>query len=326
MWTNALFPIGYMGKKTQRKLAEYKNAQTFQNLFAQYLTNALDVFEWTLPDTCSARVLEMGLLLRGNACFVQDGETGAYLTLPASMAGLPNVNGDPVEGWAYGFDGYNRPVKYFVKGMEDLPKYISALGGYSGAANSLYNAVYCRDNAMSYPLVLHMIMYIERMAESLRSIDTAVQNLKVPYIIKGEQSEVKSILDQYKSATNNEPVIVTSGPNNTLEVLQTGVDPSVLDAMWQNYQRDKTELNELLGLNAQQNLDKNENLTVAEVTGNQPLVDIALSKRLEYRQAFCDAVNEAFPGVNISVRLKHQPKEDPKEKEDDSDDVDELVD
>lgn len=306
MWTDFMFPIGYTGKMTQRRLAKFKNAQTFQNLFAQYLTAACDVFEWSLPDTCSERVLEMGLVLRGSACFVQDGETGAYLTLPASMAGLPNVNGDPLEGWAYGFNGYNRPVKYYTKGMDVLPEYISALGGYTGDASRMYNAVYCRDNAMSYPLVLHMVMYIERMADSLRSIDTAVHNLKVPYIIKGDQSEVRSILDQYRSATDNEPIIVSSGPENTLDILQTGVDPSVLDAMWQNYQRDKTELNEILGLNAQQNLDKNENLTIAEVTGNKPLLDVALSKRLEYRKKFCDTVNEAFPGVNVSVKLRHE--------------------
>lgn len=308
MWYDIYWGRVPMLPKVKKSMqARILNRQEFQNQFNTYLTQATNIFRWNgLPKTCDARMLERMLILNGTAVMVKI--NGAYLTLGAAPGFNLNVYGYPTKVWGWGYNGFNREFKAYVPGADGSRELVKSASGI--IADSEPDAVICYDNAEAYPFVTYIIAAARRISDTLRAADVAVKTMKSPFLITAEENTVKGIteiVERYED--NNFVIIPTKGFSpDSLKVWPTQTNPQLLDAYWQYKCNVADDLSYQLGLPNNPQADKHERLIVDEVNANNTSTDLNLQKRLEWRNKFCDWVNDLW-GLSVSVEVNMEEKD-----------------
>ena len=265
-----------------------------------------NIFKWhNLPETCNERFLERSLLLRGAALIVE--ENGHFLNLAAVPGDGYNIYGEFTRAYGYGLNGWNKQYSLWVDGAQESPDVTKTAGGYDTGKD--FNAVMCRDNKLMFPYVQYLIIAAKRLTETMRSMDVALQNLKMPVIITCEDNTVNSVKEMLANRDANVAAVVGHGslPVDSFKVWDTKANPAILQVMWEHYERLDNHVKEQLGMNSLAQVNKKERLLVDEVNANNQSVDMNLDKRLKERELFCERVNEAF-GLNISVEVNIDPQ------------------
>lgn len=311
MWYDCYFgqmPIDN-SKLSASKLAKRKNDQTFQNMFENYFTMAQNLFEWSgLPATCDERFLERCLLLYGKAMIVK--QDGSYLSLGAANGAGINIYGYSLKAFGWGMNGFNKQFDVYIPGAD-----IGAAVRKTSAGGDSYpvpEAVICYDNVDWYPYVNYIYDTAARLADLLRSCDVAVANLKSPFVVTCDESNLNSVKEAFKRRDENMATIITSSSINldSFKVWPTNADPETLKCFWEQFRNVESMLMEILGINSNDNTDKKERLLVDEINSNNEEASINLMKRLRQREIFCERVNDCFPDLNISVKLRKELKTD----------------
>lgn len=288
MWFNTFFPFFVASPITNKKLTKWENDIEFQNTFMLLFNQMLHTFKWNgLPDTCNERYLETNLILNGMATIVNDKDYG-FLSLRCAPGGNWNMYGETEKIFAYGWNGFMREYKSYMYGTDDYD----------------VEAVVCRDNMVCYPYLSYLIMYANRLTNTMRSLDVATNKLKIPYIIVCEESQKSTIEKMLTDIDNNKQYCIGSNKisPDTLKVLQTGVDPSVLKVFWENYNNLNSEVKTIIGIPNIYNGDKKERLVSSEADGNLANVSINTKMRLEQRKLFAETINKIF-GLNVTVEI-----------------------
>lgn len=273
-----------------KKINKYRNDRSFMNIYSRLVNLSLNSFEWiNLPESVNEKYLEGAYLFNGGVALGMDKELG-YVGLPFSNTDKLNIYGESPNILLYGNNGYNK-------------KYVSYI---RGADNTLANAVKGYDNPMGYPYIMYIIEASENISNVLRSGQVAVNKLKNPYILIGNKEDIPNIREVMKKLANNEDAIITADtvnkePDTILNVKDTSINTAIIDALWQQYQRYSNDIQEILGINSNDNIDKKERLLVDEVNSNNESTAISLDLRLKSRKEFCRDVNDLF-GLNIDVR------------------------
>lgn len=324
MWYNQFWgsiPLD-LSNLSKNKLAKLENNMEFVNVFQDLYTTALNEFKYeNLPDTCDARMIERSFLLSGYASFVE--YKGKLINLVPGTAGGFTLYGYSNKYWGYGYNGFNIQFGAILGGADELE--IIKKGADGVNANERYFGVVGLDNANAYPYINYIIRYAKRLADTSRALDVAIQNLKQPIIITCEESAVNSIRQALNSKESNVAAIISAGklPIDTFNVWDTHANPAIPGEIRNHYEWLKNGVNELLGLNANENPDKKERLLVDEVNANNESIENSTDKRLKYRKEFIEMVNNTF-GTNITVeRNIEAPRVDFQEIEEDDEDVDE---
>ena len=301
-------PLDYSNIK-RSKAVKLQNNQTFTNLFENYFTMAQDLFEWSgLPDTVDERFLERCLLLYGKAMIAK--VDGSYINLGAANGAGINVHGWPLKAFGWGMNGFNREFNLYVPGADKGMALRATSDGKTTYPNP--DAVVGYDNKDGFPYVSFIFDTANRLADLMRSCDVAVQNLKCPFIVTCDESQLSSVKTAFQKRDENHAVILSSGSINldSFKVWQTGVDPEVLKTFWEQYRNVESQLLEILGINSNNNIDKRAQMSVDEVNVNDKETLINLKKRLHMREEFCKWVNDAFPELNISVKIREEADQD----------------
>lgn len=290
MWLNTFFPFFTPSPASNKKWAKFENDLEFQNTFMNLLNIAMYSFEFEgLPDTCNERFFKLNLILQGMAGLVKDSEMG-YLTLKVTPSGNEwNTYGECSTVHGYGWNGFNKEYKNYMY----------------GADNEGAECVICRDNDMCYPLVEYLIIYANRLTQTMRTIDVTSRKLKTPYFITCDEAQKTSVKKILEDLDFNQDSIITnkSTTPNMFQVLTTNVNPQSLVTLWNHYNNLDSAVRTLLGVKSALNQDKSERLLVDEVNADNQLTDINLKLRLESYKRFCKTVNEHF-GLNISVKIR----------------------
>lgn len=297
-------PMDLSGIK-KSKAAKLQNNMAFTNLFENYFTMAQNLFEWSgLPPTCDERFLERCLLLYGKAMIAK--VDGSYVTLGAAPGAGLNLYGYPLKAFGWGINGFNREFSTYVPGADEGMALRQASDGRDKYPAP--EAVICYDNIDAFPYVSYVFDSAQRLGDLLRSCDVAVNNLKCPFIVTCEESQLSSVKAAFDKRDQNSAVIITSGSINldSFKVWQTGVEPEVLKTFWEQYRNIEAQLLEILGIDSNSNTDKKERLLVDEINANNEEASINLMKRLRQREIFCERVHDCFPELNISVRLRKE--------------------
>lgn len=309
MWIDGFFRgVPLPSNMSAKKLARYENDVEFVNTFTSLFNSALNIFKWNnLPETCNERFLERSLLLRGAALIVE--ENGHFLNLAAVPGDGYNIYGEFTRAYGYGLNGWNKQYSLWVDGAQESPDVTKTAGGYDTGKD--FNAVMCRDNKLMFPYVQYLIIAAKRLTETMRSMDVALQNLKMPVIITCEDNTVNSVKEMLANRDANVAAVVGHGslPVDSFKVWDTKANPAILQVMWEHYERLDNHVKEQLGMNSLAQVNKKERLLVDEVNANNQSVDMNLDKRLKERELFCERVNEAF-GLNISVEVNIDPQGD----------------
>lgn len=290
MWLNTFFPFFTPSPAQSRKWAKFENDLEFQNTFMNLLNIAMYAFEFEgLPETCNERFFKLCLILQGMAGLVKDDEYG-YLSLKVVPSGNEwNMYGECSTVNAYGWNGFNRQYTNYMYGTD----------------NSDAKCVVCRDNDMYYPLVEYLIIYANRLTQTMRTIDVASKKLKTPYFITCDEVQKTSVKKILEDLDFNQDSIITnkSTTPNMFQVLNTNINPQTLVTLWNHYNNLDGAIRTILGVKSALNQDKAERLLVDEVNADNQLTNINLQIRLENYKLFCKTANEQF-GLNISVKLR----------------------
>ena len=141
LWYQYCFGNLPLKNLNERKLAKYETDREFINNFQRLFNLSLNTFEWTgLPETCNERFLEMSLLLYGAAIIVE--QEGAYINLAFAQGANINVYGEPMNGYGYGLNGFNKEYNLYIDGAEQSSVVVD---GIAQKGSKKYDAVMCRD-------------------------------------------------------------------------------------------------------------------------------------------------------------------------------------
>lgn len=295
---------------TNKRLAKFKNAYEFQNMFARLTKKALARYDFEgLPVTVNERVLKMALLFHGSVCFFE--KEGQLLALPAAPNSNMTLYGDFKSCFVYGRNGYNEEIPLFVPGGSDS-KLVNK--GYTNInVTKTPKGVWIRENEMVYPFINYVIAYSEKVADSLRTLDVARKNIKTPYIIAAEEQIVPTVKKFFEDRNDNVDFIISSGifPSDKIQLMPIQTTPENLKACTDLIEWYMNDFDSICGKNSNANSDKKERLLVDEVNANNETTEANIDAVLRYLQWGLDQVNEHF-GVNITV-VKN-------EKEDEEDD------
>lgn len=284
---------------TNKKINQYKNKQTFQNVFVQNMLTALQRYDIEgVPDTCDRRVVLQSLLWYGNVLFFRrDGNVYA----------LPCVNTS--EG--YTVYGYWRAANWIgLNGMSErvplkIPGGTSFLRKIVSGERTVKTdeAVLVRENPLMYPFVQYVWQYSDYMSDTLRTLDTARMHLKHPYVVTAEQSVVNTVKGWLKDTKDNQDALISTGifPSDKVTIQDLSVTGDNVNAVRALYEWYESQYFGLCGIAHNTGSDKKgENLITAEIGIDEESDSVNIDSRLDCIRQDLTTVNETF-GTNIRV-------------------------
>lgn len=201
--------------RTQRRKDQFfsdnywQSAAFNQRAFAKNLDIALALamnrFRWHgLPDTCDARYLELQLHKLGIATIARHPDTGAWVSVMATLSGDVDMYGLPITWQAIGQNGRaNFPVKAAENGE---------LVFYSNTRVNPWNA---------------LEMYARKLTHYERTEDINLTHQHTPWVLIAPQEKRQEIINLYKQIDGGEPAIIGDGRMldmvSKIQAVNTGV-------------------------------------------------------------------------------------------------------
>ena len=269
------------------------NYYMFYHFYNLIYLICLNRFSWDgLPNNIDSDFVEKTLIDEGQVAFVK--------TFNFGLIACHCIGDD--------YNIYGKPARYFC--FTDSNKY--PLNKYYDFDSS--DIVVIDNNKLKesshdfirrYALNLSKIKQIKEM-----NLDTQ----KVPFIIKGSESEILSLRNKYEQMKNFEPLIVEYDKMNDtgLTVFQTGV--KFLGEEFQKTFKDEfEECMNFLGIKVRS--DKKERMITEEVQQGDNLVDLCLSIFLNSRLKGIEELNKKF-GCNVTLKLSEYNRKEVEPKND----------
>ena len=268
------------------------NNRVYTNYFYRLMLLAKSLFKWNnLPNNINEKWIERFLFEDGNCIFYKDPKNG-YMVTRFAPNGKLNYYDEPTL------------IKPYATDLYESPELINET-----------DCIIIRNNDDSIPTFPTIQMYSALLTNIQRTIDTNIEAMKMPLIVKCTDKQKLSLKNAIKQKQNNEPVIYADKSLNTedIGVLKTDA-PIVFDKLQVQKMNTWNECLTFLGIN-NANTDKKERLISNEVDANDQLVQACEDVMLKARQEACNRINKMF-GTNISVerrtgiKLKINPNND----------------
>lgn len=277
-----------MSRKKNRDLG-YQNGMYWQSdaynrrlvskFKRQIIQLALTRFKWIgLPETCDTRFLEQTLLLDGVATIASPTEgkfKGYWFSTKAVPYGQPNVYDTPVRWMSYGNNGWRFPVNH-------------------------KNGILLYDNMMRASILDDIEIYALELADAWRTRQMNRFHQKIPFIITGDQTKQKDMLNLYKQVAGGEPAILANDSARTdikFDALMTSV-PYIGQALSAEEMNIWNQIHTFLGIESLH--VKNERMVEAEVDLNTQPSDLMALNPLQTRRQDLEKLSE-WIGNEVSV-------------------------
>lgn len=295
-------PSDWKGAKTNRKLNQLRNKQTWLNAFVHLTEIALDRYHIEgLDDTIDERVLLMSLLWYGRAVIFRKN---------GNMYALPVINSS--EGWTiYGrwkngkwiaLNGMSGDVKLMIPG--ETPFVMETPTGAGQASGDI--GVMIRENPLCYPFITYCLQYADYQADTLRTLDTARVHLKHPYIISGQQATIDSIGAGASDLKDNQDFMVKGAYDGDQIQVANLLNSEITNEIRSLYEWYEARFKGLCGIAHAGGVDKKgENVTTEELHIDDEADNTNLQIRLKQIQADLDFANEIF-GKSYRVVTEHE--------------------
>lgn len=249
-------------------------------LFREFSQVAINNFEYgNLPNELESRRFERVLFYNGLGAFFYDDKYG-YVVLPATAQ--------------TGLDYYYEPTKWHTQGY-----------GLNKSLNDT-NSVLIRNNLYGIPTVQDTLYYVTKIVEVQRVIDTQLQLLKTPYIVKSTDKQVLTMKNILSKKEDGEVAIFVSNDINpeAFTIFPTPTDYTI-DKLYDYKRKLINEYYALFGYNNNPE-EKKERLIVDEVNANNEQTENGyVGVMYQMRKEAVDKINEMY-GLNITVEVKRQ--------------------
>lgn len=252
------------------------NKEAFFNYLKFLEEIALSVYEWkNLPETVSARMIEMNLCERGSILFFKDDVLG-FLVLPYVDRSPRNLEDEPIVRRAFS------PNQ----------------NGYSNDLDDT-NSVIIYNNYMRHNTLSMIDYYARQLWEMDRIVLINAIAQKTPTLVTGTPEQRLSLVNLYKEWSGNSPVIFGDEhlDMKNLTVLKTDA-PFIADKILDVKNQILNDAYTFLGIvNPDQ---KKERMITSEVSSINAPALLAAESRLKTRKQACEKINRMF-GLNIDV-------------------------
>lgn len=286
--------------KTMKKMSQYKNQIEFMNIFAMLVNEALSS-RYDLegePDTVNKRVVLESLLWYGSVGFFMKG--GNVLALPGMPTASYTLYGDPTEMIVHGRNGYVDTVKLFIPNGDDSKLVRSST---NGTAPKDGTGIWVRENRLAFPFMNYCIEYADKIADTLRTLDTTRMNIKRPYMIVAEEQIINSVKSFFNKRDNNEEYIVSSGvfPADKIKMLPFDTNSENIRDCTMLVEWYLNQFRQLEGLDSPQTVDKKAQISVDEFHSNEDVSNMKKATDVEYLQQQIDFANEKL-GTSMKIK------------------------
>ena len=293
---------------TVKKMAKFKNQIEFMNVYAMLVNEALDVRYKinNLPETVNERVVRESLLWYGSVClFMKEGQ---ILALPGLPTKSYTLYGDPTAAIVHGRNGFNEEIELYIPNGDDSKLVRSST---NGTAPKDGTGCWVRENKLVFPFINYCIEYADKIADTLRTLDTTRMNIKRPYVIVAEESIVNSVKSFFNKRDANEEYIISSGvfPADKINLLPFDTNPENLRDCTMLIEWYLNQFRQLEGIKAPSTVDKKAQVSVPELNRDEDVSDTKIENVVEYLQQQFDFVNEKL-GCNITVESTVDERED----------------
>lgn len=279
---------------SQKKKARLQNDRRFAQIFFRLYEIAMDSrYNFTgVPQSISEKMLRAALLWNGQACIFKSKE-GDLICLPCAVGDDVTIYGDFAGAYVYSPNGYNDRVSLYVPGTDYSPE--DAKEGHG---------VLIRENNAMFPFIETVYYYAEAISDSIRSIDIARKQVKIPALIACDPKMLPSVQKLFSSRDDNEEVIAISSlfpadKISTIPFAQAAaqqIPPLTSLVDWLEH-RFRAEC----GIMANEAIDKKgENIINAEVSVNEEYTDSSTERLLQNLNTTLGQANAIF-GTNIKA-------------------------
>lgn len=309
-WYSYLFPNIYLGAgngaKTQKKLAQHKNEDTWINCFSYNtliaLNNRYKINGFL--DTMNERVFMQSMLWYGYTFIVEI--EGNLIVLPGCPDGSGiNVNGDYGGAWVYGCNGFNKNVKLFIPGSNKSAFLAKTISGIKD--NRAARGVMIRENQEMTPFMRYVIQYTTYEADTLRTLDVARLHLKHPYVITCQQSMIETVKGWLNTTKNNEETYISTGifPADKIQIQDLNTPPAITQSVTSLYEWYDNQFKGKCWMKHNAQADKKgENLVSDEVNIDTEANEETKEKALDYLQKELDVANDVFSEYGLNLTLE----------------------
>lgn len=303
--------------KTVRKLAQYKNAKEFQNIFAllynETFAHIPDIEG--LPDGSSQRVIKESIIWK--AGFFLFKHEGGIFSLPGDPMGKVNVYRDPEKAVVYGANGFNKTLDLYIpQGIDDFTRQTTT--GDIAPEDGV--GVWVRANATVYPVINYIIEYADKIADSIRTLDIIRGNLKRPYIVSAEESVINTVKAFFNGRENNEEFIVSTGvfPADKIKLLPFETTSDSIRDVTMTIEWYMSQFRQIIGISSPSTVDKKAEITTAELNSHKGVEEIHNKMIEDILQRDLDFANAK---LGLSMTIKKEEPEQPTEQEVNDDDA-----
>lgn len=301
---------------TKSKLNRWQNHLEFQNWFQYLFSLAWDRFGYrNLEPTVSPRNIERSCIVNGIGGIARPDKEIRLKSGSVIPAGTPispvfargayvNMYMDPLSGWGYGADGFNREFRFWVPGADEGLSLSSQAP--TAVLSSAPEAVVGYEKENRYPLLPYIIVAAQRISNLMRACDVAVNNLKSPLIIRADETQKKTIEDMLRRREQNDVSIVylsNSISSDMFQIFPFDMDHQVLTEFRNQLNLVIADFLEKIGYNSNTQSDKRERLLVDEVNANNDVVWASLMDAYHQRKLMIDRCN-ALWGTNYEVYIR----------------------
>lgn len=265
-------------KRRRTTSADVENILTEDFLYKRFKLLAVNMFEYEGLDDLNIdeRHIENLLFDLGDNIWFEDSDYGVMC----------------LQGQGKGVNVYNEPTSFLVTGF-NYSKEVPA-----------DKCVRMENNKLRMPTADVIKYFVNQLYEIVRTRDTNVKTLKMPFVMWTNDSKVLSAKEMIKQINDNAFVVVADPrimEKDCLQVIQTGAKPFT-NELTDLYHDVLNEALTYLGIN-NANTDKRERLNGDEVNANNQLIECCAQMFLESRQRAVKKINDMF-GTNISVKLR----------------------
>lgn len=280
--------------KTANEIAGMRGMDYYTHYF-QYLTAlSYQLFKWEgLPDSVDPRYLEMSLHQYGYVGFYKSPTLG-YVAVQGAVSGK--------------IDHYMLPTMFHVNtpSYQDVFKLYHYKDMKPTGDELKKTGIVIWNNDQHFGTLPSLQMFSQDLAE-LKEIIRINQNAqKTPITMAVNDMNKLSMMQLYNQIDGNSPVILTHETLSTdaIQVFKTDA-PYVVDKL--NTQKNAVwnEVMTYLGIN-NANLEKRERMITSEADSNDEQIQASANVFLKSREEACERINELYPELDVSVKIRHE--------------------